>query len=161
VKIILGVCLPQGQHAVVYIVNCNLSIYKGVNSMPTLPSIEVVVTLRLAFDVSAPYEGVGANKESYSVCSLTGDGSMAIGSEAVPVHRFQVSRFKRGDNDQLFNQMLTLKRGDRVRVSMALEVRPYSVVKAGKVREHWAIQAGQPYSLRVLERAQVGELIEV
>lgn len=128
--------------------------------MPTLPSIEVVVTLRLAFDVSEPFEGVGSNKEPFSVVSCTGDGSMMIGTEAVPVHRFQVARFKRGDNDQLFAQLLTLKRGDRVRVSMALEVKPYQVTKGGKVRDNWAMQAGQMYSMRVLERAQVGELIE-
>lgn len=125
------------------------------------PSIEVVVTLRLAFDVSEPYEGVGSNKEKYTVVSCTGDGSMMIGSEAVPVHRFQVARFKRGDNDQLFTQMAGLKRGDRVRVSMALEVKPYEVMKGGKARENWAMQPGQVYSLRVMERAQVGELIEV
>jgi hypothetical protein len=128
--------------------------------MPTNPSVEVVVTLRLAFDVNEPYTGVGSNKEPFEVISLTGDGSMSIGGEAVPVHRFQVSRFKRGDDDQLFKQILTLRRGDRVRVSMALEVRPYSTVKGGKARDNWAMQPGQPYSLRVLERAQVGELIE-
>lgn len=128
--------------------------------MPNLPSIEVVVTLRLAFDVTEPYEGVGSNKEPFTVVSCTGDGSMQIGSEAVPVYRFQVARFKRGDGDQLFAQLLTLKRGDRVRFSMALEVKPFQTVKAGKSRDNWAMQPGQPYSLRVLERAQVGELIE-
>jgi hypothetical protein len=129
--------------------------------MPTLPSIEVVVTLRLAFNVGEPYTNMGANKQEYTVLSCSGDGSMSIGGEAVPVSRFQVSRFKRGDDDQLFEQMKTLKRGDRVRFSMALEVRPYQTAKGGKVRDNWALQPGQPYSMRVLERVQVGELLEV
>lgn len=124
-------------------------------------SIEVVVTLRLAFDVGEPYTGKGGNGSEYTVLSCTGDGSMAVGGEAVPVQRFQVSRFKRGDDDKLFDAMKGLKRGDRVRFAMALEVRPYEVVKGGKARSNWAMQPGQPYSLRVLERAQVGELLEV
>jgi hypothetical protein len=126
------------------------------------PSIEVVAIIRLAFDVSEPYEGVGSNKEAFTVVSCIGDGSLKIGDESVPVSRFPVARFKRGDKDDIFEAIKGLKRGDRVRFAMALEVRPYEKpAKAGsRPRDQWAMQPGTVYSLRVLERAAVGELIE-
>lgn len=121
--------------------------------MPALPSIEVSVILRLAFDVSAPYTGVGANKKEFVVCSCTGDGVMVIGGESIQLSRFQVSKFKQGDIDPLFNRMLMLKRGDKVRFAIALEARPYQVGSNGTAKERWALQPGQPYSMQVVESA--------
>lgn len=122
--------------------------------MPAAPSIEVSVILRLAFDVSAPYAGVGSNKKPFEVCSCTGDGHMIIGGESIQLSRFQVSKFKQGEVDPLFDQVLTLKRGDKVRFAMALEARPYTQGSNGTAKERWALQPGQVYSVKVLESVE-------
>lgn len=128
-------------------------------------TIEVQLVGRVVSQPSEPYEGTGRNGRAFSVRSVLVSGMVYVGQvepeqaldglNCYGVRGFQVTKFKQGEKDQLFERLGELERGDEVSITLTMEWRPVTTLVNGKERERWALLPGQPLKVQVLTPASV------